>query len=52
VSGSGNNITVNWNVTPAAAFTSATPRNLYLGATDSKGSATGLVQKGTWTINN
>jgi hypothetical protein len=50
VNGSGNNLTVNWNVTPAAAFASATPRNLYLGATDNSGASTGLVLKGTWTI--
>ncbi len=30
VSGSGNNLTVKWNITPKAAFASTTPKNLYM----------------------
>jgi|GEM_PF-1701659 len=48
VTKSGNNLTVNWNITPKAAFTGA--KNLKMRATDNSNAATALMNKGTWTI--
>ena len=50
VSGSGNNLTVNWNITPKAAFASATTRNLYLFARDMSNAIVGWTDRGDWTI--
>ena len=50
VSVSGNNLKVNWNIKPKAAFASATPRNLRMLAVDKGGLNSGWVTKGTWTI--
>jgi len=50
VSGSGNNLTVNWNITPKAAFVSATTRNLYLYARDMSNASVGWIDRGDWRI--
>jgi hypothetical protein len=50
VSGSGNNLTVNWNITPKAAFVSATTRNLYLYARDMSNATASWTDRGDWTI--
>ena len=49
VSGSANTLTINWNI----AFKSGSlgAKNMYLRVFDSAGANTGLLQKGTWTIN-
>ena len=47
---SGNNITVNWRITPKAVFAGAAAKDLKMRATDSSGLTTGLIKKGTWTI--
>lgn len=46
---SGNNITINWSITPKVGLIGA--RNLYSWVRDNSGVAIGLEQKGTWTIN-
>jgi len=43
-----NKLTVNWNITPKAAYTGA--KNLKSKVTDNSGAAAGPVKKGTWTI--
>ena len=51
VSGSGNDLTVNWNITPKTAFASSVHKNLYMQATDLAGNATPKwTDKGDWTI--
>ena len=50
VSRSGNNLTVNWNIKPKAAFVSATKKNLYLYARDMSNAITGWTDKGDWRI--
>ena len=50
VTGSANNLTINWNITPKAAYTSATKRNLYLHARDMSNATAGWTDKGDWTI--
>ena len=50
VSGSGNNLTVNWNIKPKAAFVSTTKKNLYLYARDMSNAITGWTDKGDWKI--
>jgi hypothetical protein len=50
VSGSGNDLTINWNITPKAAFASATARNLYMYVRDMSNVTAGWVDKGDWTI--
>ena len=50
VNGSGNNLTISWNVTPSAAFASATTRNLYLYARDMSSATVGYTDRGDWTI--
>ena len=50
VIGSGNNLTVNWNITPKAAFASATKKNLYLYARDLSNATAGWTDRGDWTI--
>jgi len=44
----GNRITVNWNITPAAAFTGT--KNLYLYVQDKTGLVDNYEAMGTWTI--
>ncbi len=48
VSGNGTTLTVNWKVAFKSLFTGA--KNTYLLATDDAAAATGVIQKGTWTI--
>ncbi|MFA6217599.1 MAG: SpvB/TcaC N-terminal domain-containing protein [Candidatus Omnitrophota bacterium] len=48
VSGSGNTLTINWNVTFRTG--SAGTKNLYLSVQDDAGASVSLVNKGTWTI--
>lgn len=50
VESSGNDITVNWKITPKTAFAGATAKNLKMRATDKSGLTTGLIKKGSWTI--
>ncbi len=47
---SGNNLTINWNITPSAAFASATARNLYMFVSDMSNLTAGWTDKGDWTI--
>jgi subtilisin family serine protease len=49
VSGSGNTLTVKWNITFKSTFTGS--KNTYLYVSDDSGASNGWVQKGTWTIN-
>jgi len=48
VTGTGNDLTVNWNITPNASF--AGTKNLYLFARDYADSTAGWEDKGDWTI--
>jgi len=48
VSGAGNDLTVNWNITPKAGF--AGTKNLYMFARDTADSTVGWEDKGGWTI--
>ena len=50
VSGSGGELTVHWNITPKAAFGSATPNQLWMIARDNTGVTSGWEEKGSWTI--
>gem|GEM_PF-755591 len=50
VSKSGNNLTVNWNVTFKASFLGT--KNMYLYVLDVAGAANGFTSKGTWRIAN
>ena len=51
VSGSGNDLTVNWSITPKTAFASSVHKNLYMQARDLAGNATPKwTDKGDWTI--
>ncbi len=50
VSLSGNNLTINWNITPTGSF--AGTLNIYLLAVDALGLDSGIIQKGPWTIMN
>jgi hypothetical protein len=47
---SGNNVTVNWSITPKEAFASATAKKMFMQAGDISGLALGWVEKGAWTI--
>jgi len=51
VTGSGNNLTVNWNITPKAAFASGGARNVYMLMRDMSNLTAGWTDKGDWTIN-
>jgi hypothetical protein len=51
VSGSGNVLTVKWNIVPKAAFASGTPKELRMTATDDAGYSSGSMVKGDWTVN-
>ena len=48
VSGTGNNLTVNWNITPKASF--AGTKSLYMFARDNADLTVGWEHKGNWTI--
>lgn len=48
VSGSGNTLTVSWNITFKTSF--AGSKNMYIYAVDYANAGTGWVNKGTWTI--
>lgn len=48
ISGSGNNLTVNWRVSFKNTFTGL--KNTYLQVADDDGLASSWTQKGTWTI--
>jgi hypothetical protein len=50
VSGSGDNLTVKWKITPKSAFASATPKKVWMNAVDNAGLTPGKVLKGSWTI--
>jgi len=52
VTGSGNNLTIKWNITPQAAFATTRKKNLYLFASDMSNVVVGWAEKGNWTINN
>ncbi len=47
---SGNDLTVNWNITPKTAYVSEAEKQLYTLARDNSDSITGWVAKGTWKI--
>ncbi|MBI5694651.1 MAG: hypothetical protein HZC51_02770 [Nitrospirae bacterium] len=49
VTASGNNITVSFNLTPAATYTGS--KNLSMYAVDNSGAATAWQSRGTWSIN-
>jgi len=49
VSGSGNTLTVKWNITFESTFTGT--KNAYLYIKDDAGAYQGWIKKGTWTIN-
>jgi alpha-tubulin suppressor-like RCC1 family protein len=49
VSTSGNNLTINWNFTPASGYTGA--KNLYLVAADTANANSGWQSLGAWTLN-
>ena len=48
VSRSGNDLTINWSITPKAAFTGV--MNLYMNVSDSLYNSVGWTDKGDWTI--
>lgn len=48
ISGSGNTLTINWNVTFKSTFKGT--KNSYLKVTDDSGAVADFTQKGTWTI--
>ncbi len=48
--GSGNNLTVNWNITPKAAFVPASPMQVLMTAKDTANVITGPTTMGSWTI--
>ena len=50
MSGSGNNLTINWKITPSVAFASATAKNIYMYAIDNSGLQADWARKGTWMI--
>jgi hypothetical protein len=50
VSGSGNNLTITWNITPAAGYISGTARQLWMTAQDNSDATSGWAAKGKWTI--
>jgi len=50
VTGSGNNLTISWSITPKAAFVSAATKNLYLFARDVTNATVGWTDRGDWTI--
>jgi C1A family cysteine protease len=52
VSSSGNNLAVNWSVTPKAAFASSTPKNIWEIARDYSNATSGWINKGSWTVLN
>jgi hypothetical protein len=50
VAGSGNNLTIKWNIKPKAAFASVTKKNLYMLVRDMSNVAAGWTDKGDWTM--
>jgi hypothetical protein len=50
VAASGNDLTINWNITPEAAFASATKKNLNMNVRDMSGTTAGWTDKGDWII--
>ena len=50
VTGDGNNLTVNWNITPKPAFASAVQKAVQTVARDNSGLSSGWVPEGSWTI--
>jgi hypothetical protein len=50
VTGLGNNLTVNWNITPRATFASLMKKNLYLYARDMSNATVAWTDKGDWTV--
>jgi hypothetical protein len=50
VTGSGNNLTVRWNITPKPAFASSVPKIVKTIARDNSGLTSGWITEGSWTI--
>ena len=50
VSGSGSDLTVNWPVIFKAPFAAPQAKNVYLNANDASGASSGLISKGTLTV--
>jgi hypothetical protein len=47
---SGNNLTINWNITPGTTFADGTNRNIYMYVKDVSNLTAGWTDKGDWTI--
>jgi hypothetical protein len=50
VSAAGNSLTINWRLTPKAAFVSADPYNLWLRAIDNSNTTSTWKNQGKWTV--